>query len=51
MRVLFNGWSLLLCWMLVATVGQSATMAADTFTYADLVHRLIDLEHLAVLPA
>jgi hypothetical protein len=51
MRILVNRWTLLLYWMYAATVTQSAGMAADTINYASLVHRLMDMEHLAVLPA
>ena len=39
-----------LCVAVVLTFSQSAS-AQETFSYKDLVHRLIDLEQVAVLPA
>jgi len=50
MRIRVIRGTLLLCWWSALAVAPSLGTAADTFTYVDLVHRLVDMEHLAVLP-
>jgi hypothetical protein len=43
--------SLLACLALVPLVATTSPASADTLTYPDLVHRLTDLDHLAVPPS
>ncbi len=48
MKKLMTIWSLVLAWIALAWCAQAG--AAETLTYVDLVKRMTDLEHLAVLP-
>lgn len=41
----------LLMWTLLTAVAAAPAAAEENLTYADLVNRLVNLEHLAVLPA
>lgn len=41
----------LLMWTLLAAVAAAPSAAEENLAYADLVNRLVNLEHLAVLPA